>query len=539
MKKYIAMLGAGLCLTAALAGAQSCPVDTLRISDPSAPDGPELVQLSTDPVRVHAGSNPDVFTSYNMSARQANAKAQLYAPYNSITRVAHGRLSARDLFTLSGPATVTPVTFHARLRVHKQSSGHQVYECYGQMCEVPSGAVSASFSAGGQSAAVWSRMQDGADSTELVIPLSIVAGQSFEVAVVLTANADFAGNPFLDQGSNRAAEITGDWDFPDLPSGWSLVSCQGAQAWANVPICANAGGYTVPVIASDGQGGAYVAWGDNRGPQAKIYAQHVSERGEPLWQTNGILLGSGGSDQWKPAIVPDGEGGAIISWFDFGVPSTGAICAQHVNAAGDRMWPAEGLVVALIGPIQREPTARLVPDGQGGAITTWMDARSGIERVYAQRVANSGVIRWGASGMSVGGVTGRQWAPDLVPDGAGGGVVCWTEARLTTATHLYAQRLDASGSLLWPGDAVDVGEVFAFPRGHVMVPDGFGGAYFGWGGADRLARLAHVAADGSLPWGAQPLQPAPAKSNRRRERHARIPHGVCGGAMDNCSTCGA
>lgn len=507
MMKCIAMLGAGLCLTAALAGAQSCPVDTLLISNPSDPGGPGLVQVSTEPVEMLAGSNPDVFTSYNLSARHATATARLYAPYNSFVRVASGRVAARDVFTLSGPATATPVSFHARLRVQKRSSGYQSYDCYGQTCAVPSGAVFAAFSAGDQSAPSWSRMQDGVDSTELVIPLAVVSGQSFEVAVVLSVNADFAGNPSLDQGSNRVAELTGDWDFPDLPSGWSLVSCQGAQAWANVPICANAGTYTVPVIASDGQGGAYVAWGDTRGPQPKIYAQHVSERGEPLWRTNGILLGSGGGDQWKPVIVPDGEGGAIISWFDFGVPATGAICAQRVNAQGDLMWPAQGLVMALIGPIQYEPTARLISDGQGGAITTWMDRRSGIERAYAQRVANSGVIRWGASGMSVCEVAGQQWVPDLVADGAGGAVICWTETRLTTATHLYAQRLDASGGRLWPSGAVDVGELVVRPRGHMIVPDGSGGAYFGWGGADRLARLAHVAANGSLPWGAQPLQP--------------------------------
>jgi len=79
-------------------------------------------------------------------------------------------------------------------------------------------------------------------------------------------------------------------------------------------------------IAPDGAGGAIIAWGDTRsGPgmfprleYADVYAQRVTADGAvaPGWPTAGRAICTLDSLQGLVATVPDGEGGAVIAWED-------------------------------------------------------------------------------------------------------------------------------------------------------------------------------------------------------------------------------
>src|SRR5262245_8077569 len=84
-----------------------------------------------------------------------------------------------------------------------------------------------------------------------------------------------------------------------------------------------------------------------------------------------------------PTMVPDGAGGAIIAWSDFRNGNID-IFAQHITAAGTVAggWPASGLAICTAASDQFGP--RIVADGAGGAILTWMDARNGTNLdIYA------------------------------------------------------------------------------------------------------------------------------------------------------------
>src|SRR5204863_6003247 len=56
--------------------------------------------------------------------------------------------------------------------------------------------------------------------------------------------------------------------------------------------------------------------------------------GAPLWTANGVVLCDTLQNQESPAVIHDGEGGAIIAWRDFRSGSTSDLFAQHVDAGG-------------------------------------------------------------------------------------------------------------------------------------------------------------------------------------------------------------
>ena len=92
----------------------------------------------------------------------------------------------------------------------------------------------------------------------------------------------------------------------------------------------------VSSIDSDGSGGGIVAWSDTRGGSGDIYVQRVRADGtvDPAWTHNGVALCTAAGDQVVPMIVSDGAGGAIATWYDKRSGSSYDIYAQHVLPDG-------------------------------------------------------------------------------------------------------------------------------------------------------------------------------------------------------------
>ncbi len=277
----------------------------------------------------------------------------------------------------------------------------------------------------------------------------------------------------------------------------------------NLPLCTAANEQSTGVIASDLAGGAYVAWQDFRnGSTYDIYAQHVLASGvtDPTWPANGRPVCSATNNQQVPCIVSDGVGGAIVAWADLRGGATFDIYAQHLLTTGvDPAWPADGRALSTAAGSQVYP--QMVSDGNGGAIVTWQDARSGINDIYAQHVNAMGFVdgAWPVDGRALCTATGPQTFPTIATDGAGGAIVVWTDGRLMV-TDIYAQHVQSSGVVdpAWPVDGRGVCTATNTQQNPAIETDGSGGAYIAWedyrsGGADDIY-VSRVLANSTLYW---------------------------------------
>jgi hypothetical protein len=262
---------------------------------------------------------------------------------------------------------------------------------------------------------------------------------------------------------------SGNWDIYA-----QRVDATGAVRWTTggVAICAAPGSQQNASIASDGAGGAIVTWYDQRSGLAQIYAQRVNAAGVPQWTTDGIVLGAGSGNQQGAAIVPDGAGGAIVSWDDYRSGSSWDIYAQRVNAAGVLQSATSGVAICAATGSQMGST--LVSDGGGGAIVAWNDYRSGNFDVYAQRVNAAGVVQWTTDGVAMCATTGVQESPALVADGAGGAFVAWDDNR-SGNYDIYAQRVNASGAVQWAANGVVLCNSAGDQGSAAIVADAAGG----------------------------------------------------------------
>ena len=245
------------------------------------------------------------------------------------------------------------------------------------------------------------------------------------------------------------------------------------------PLCTFPGDQHIGRAVSDGSQGTIVVWSDNRSDAGTdIYAQRVDINGNALWTPEGVAVCTAAGSQYNPRLTSDGAGGAVIAWLD---ASSGQndIYAQRIDASGHVLWAINGVAVSTETGNQISPT--LVPDGGGGAIIAWQDYRSGTNYdIYAQRIAGSnGAQLWAAGGREICVAAGSQYYPEAVSDGTGGAIIAWHDYRGGNY-DIYAQHVNTAGVRLWTIDGVAVTVAAnnqVYPK---VTSDGAGGAIIAW-----------------------------------------------------------
>ena len=244
------------------------------------------------------------------------------------------------------------------------------------------------------------------------------------------------------------------WD--DHRSGNSDIYAQridagGVAAWTanGKVICNSTNTQQTQCIVSDDIGGAIIAWLDYRNvSNSLLYAQRVDRSGNMIWAANGVLVSTTVANMYRPAIASDGWNGAIIVWSQVGSTDQD-IYAQRISYLGYREWNAGGNVVCAATAVQDYPA--LVPDGDRGAIVVWLDYRAGTTRdIYAEKLSSDGLPDWNSNGVAACNEASDQTHPCVVSDGVGGGIFAWEDYRNSTSGDVYAQRIERNGYWGYP-----------------------------------------------------------------------------------------
>ena len=234
------------------------------------------------------------------------------------------------------------------------------------------------------------------------------------------------------------------------------------------------------VMATDGAGGAIIAWYDTRNDNGNIYAQHIDANGVIQWTANGIPIASAASMQAQPAIISDGSGGAIIAWIDLRNGNDFNIYAQRVNGSGLVQWAPDGVIICDTPRDQAYPT--LAPDGNGGAFITWGHLDGLNNDIFVQGINANGALK-GPVTVACSNPE-NQTQPAIISDNNAGAIVTWKDARNesdgTSAADIFAQRIGANGSTLWTVDGVAICEAPRTQENAVLISDGSGGAIITW-----------------------------------------------------------
>lgn len=298
------------------------------------------------------------------------------------------------------------------------------------------------------------------------------------------------------------------------------MSSSGSALWTGggIQIASTGGFQYYPQLIADGSGGAFIVWQDNRDNlDYDVYVQHVSANGVMQWYPNGTLVCNAVGHQYNPQIAPDGRGGIVVSWQD---RRSGQfdIYAQRFDADGRSQWSGNGQVVCSSPNDQLEP--KMLPDGTGGAIMTWIDFRSGngFTDVYCQRLNSGGSPMWLNQGVPVCVAPNTQWNIQLTDDGLGNCIVVWQDRRAGSFDNIYAQKIDVNGGIAWAQDGIPVAPTTGVQYYPQIASDRSGGAFVTWQdnrlGSDYNIYAQHLDAGGQQVWSTSGLSICSAKGHQ-------------------------
>ena len=293
----------------------------------------------------------------------------------------------------------------------------------------------------------------------------------------------------ISDGSGGVILTWEDWRNGNQDIYTQHFNADGKPAWAKngAPACKAEGDQYDPSVTTDGKGGAIFAWWDISSSDWNIRAQHLDIHGNPIWGESGIAVCDEPGAQGNPFIASDGTGGAYVVWVDYRndemmVFANGDIYFQHLDAGGIPLWTKGGIPICDLPSNQQQPA--IISNGGGRAIITWWDERDIYSDIYAQRIDGNGKVLWQENGLTVCAAEGLQREPQLISDGANGAIIYWNDYRRDygeqTADDIYVQRINADGEILWGHD----GTAVCTAEGQQITPhavaDGEGGIFIAW-----------------------------------------------------------
>jgi hypothetical protein len=123
------------------------------------------------------------------------------------------------------------------------------------------------------------------------------------------------------------------------------LDAMGTILWAagGIAVCTASSVQDYPRIIAVGSD-AIITWTDLRVDDGDIYAQRIDGSGNLLWDSGGIAVSAESGAQNRSQIISDGAGGVFLSWKDERNEYLKAdIFVQRLNAMGNAYWRSNGI----------------------------------------------------------------------------------------------------------------------------------------------------------------------------------------------------
>jgi len=164
----------------------------------------------------------------------------------------------------------------------------------------------------------------------------------------------------------------------------TLDASSGRDIWRAVLSGPNEIGSSIHSMVPDGSGGALISWTVDQPSRFRpndraLVAQRMDASGHRLWGEQGVILGEPEA-QFESTITPDGAGGAYVA--------SDVLTVHHVDVMGNESWAKAG--IPLCSGAQITTDLASMPRGEGEAIMVWLH-RGLTEQLVIQSLGLQGI----------------------------------------------------------------------------------------------------------------------------------------------------
>ncbi|MGB9613229.1 MAG: hypothetical protein ACPL4K_03520, partial [Candidatus Margulisiibacteriota bacterium] len=179
---------------------------------------------------------------------------------------------------------------------------------------------------------------------------------------------------------------------------------------------------------------------------------------------------------------------------------------QKISLSGAQLWDKKGIIICNAQGVVAHQNVNLIRSNQVETIVVFEDGRFGYTNIFAQKINAAGTLLWGKDGIAVAKVKAHQANPQLVSDGAGGAIIAWEDNRNPNFPKIYAQRISTTGKKIWENGSLPLTKINSRQSRPLVVSDQAAGAIVIWedersplGLKDLYAQ--RISAKGELLWG--------------------------------------
>jgi hypothetical protein len=209
----------------------------------------------------------------------------------------------------------------------------------------------------------------------------------------------------------------------------------------------------------DTQGNALLAFLDTReGDNQQVTVTKVSPSGEQLWGPTGIQLTRGASNAHQPKVAGTTDGGVVVAWTAYGATYS-FIVLQKFDANGNPQWASNTLVNngIILSENKADYQVSDLHASDNGSVIVSFSRDTGFRSnryLYANKISASGKLLWGAKHVHVwdGGSLQLGNYPSFVPDGNGGAVFAWYSSSPSLEVHV--QHIASDGTEVFAHNGV-------------------------------------------------------------------------------------
>lgn len=267
-----------------------------------------------------------------------------------------------------------------------------------------------------------------------------------------------------------------------------------------------------PQAASDGAGGAFIFWLDDRTTSGKkeVYGQHVDSDGMELWEPGGRLILTDSKDiEWFRFQRYNSDGKMIMAWYaandGFANPED-KLWVQELDSDGAKVWESD---LALS---EESPDGALsvgyfinvsIKRDALGFQACMMISTYGYDRIRMTRFSEEGNLEMALNGVEIGPLDFGNVG--MTSDGGTGAYIYYSTGNGAGAA-LMCQHVDAYGNTLWP-EWVSAADANGLSYQFSAIGDELGVTFMWQGNGVNVENLyaRRLWSDGTFDWSGEVL----------------------------------
>ncbi|HKE48599.1 MAG TPA: Ig-like domain-containing protein [Rhodanobacteraceae bacterium] len=308
---------------------------------------------------------------------------------------------------------------------------------------------------------------------------------------LMTGDTEHVYNAFVTVASDGNAVVA--WTS-DSGARAQKVDASGNVLWAanGVLMTQPTGNKFVADVEPSLNGDVIVTWSNQTGSGNTLRAQRLaSANGAPQWGGGtAIQVFNQGSLQlgYFPKFIADGAGGAVLYDYDIIGVSTFNVRAQHLDANGNKLLDANGVLATTDAVNKHTNPAASYDAATGNIYIVWRDTvqigTSLFDGVSAQRIDATGSRTWGDAGKVLvplaDSTDGTNSITQLTAVPAGGdAILTWVTGTYPAPNEaITATRLDVAGTAVWPSGTTFVRSTGYTSRTQAVLGGGFAAYVF-------------------------------------------------------------